>query len=146
MYNHPLGLNLYGIHKNKDTIIKKKKVMIVESEKGVLQCASMFGIDNNFTLALCGCAKISKTQLKLLLSLGINEVIIGLDRQYEKTGDEGYNTWLKHLKTKIINPLLPYFKVYVLWDTNDLLGYKDSPTDKGKEVLLKLMKNKIYIE
>jgi hypothetical protein len=145
MYNHPLGLNLYGINENKEIIKKKGKVMLVESEKGVLQCASMFGINNNFTLALCGCAKVSKTQLKLLLSLGINEVIIGLDRQYETTGSDEYFKWLKHLKEKIINPLLPYFKVYVLWDNEELLGYKQSPTDCGKETLLKLMKNKVYI-
>ena len=35
--------------------------------------------------------------------------------------------------------------VSVLWDTNDLLGYKDSPTDRGKEILLQLMDNKIYV-
>ena len=40
--------------------------------------------------------------------------------------------------------MLPYFNVYVLWDTKGLLDYKDSPCDKGREVLLELMKNKIY--
>lgn len=145
MYNHPLGQNLYGIHINKEVIKRKRKVMLVESEKGVLQCATMFGADNNFTLALCGCAKINITQIRLLLSLDVTEVIIGLDRQYEEVDSEEYKSWMKHLKNKIINPLLPYFKVYVLWDTENALGYKDSPTDKGKDTLLKLMKNKIYI-
>lgn len=145
MYNHPLSVNLYGIHRNKETIKKKKKVMLVESEKGVLQVASYFGVDNNFTLALCGCAKISKIQRKLLLDLGVNEVIIALDRQFETVGDKNYDSWKKHLREKIINPLLPYFNVYVIWDEGSLLGHKDSPTDKGKETLLKLMKNKIYI-
>lgn len=146
MYNHPLGQNLYGIDVNKETIKKKKKVMLVESEKGTLQAASIFGVENNFTLALCGCAKISKTQMKLLLDLGVNEVIIALDRQYNDVGDEEYVSWRKHIKEKIVNPLLPYFKVYVLWDDKDILGYKQSPTDAGVEVLLKMMKNKIYIK
>lgn len=146
MYNHPLGSNLYGINKNKEAIKRNKKVMLVESEKGVLQSATLFGIDNNFTLALCGCAKISKTQRQLLLDLGVNEVIIALDRQYETVGSEEYLQWQSHLKNKIINPLLPYFNVYVIWDEKDLLKYKESPTDVDREVLLKLMKNKIYIE
>jgi hypothetical protein len=145
MYNHPLGQNLYGIHINKDIIQKKRKVMLIESEKGVLQCATMFGIENNFALALCGSAKISKTQIKLLLELGVDEVIIGLDRQYEEVNSEEYWNWMKHIREKIAKPLSPYFKVYVLWDTSGLLGYKQSPTDKGKEILLELMKNKIYI-
>ena len=37
MYNHPLSSNLYGINKNKDVIKNKRKVMLVESEKGVLK-------------------------------------------------------------------------------------------------------------
>lgn len=145
MYNHPLGQNLYGININKDTIRRKHKVMIVESEKGVLQVATMFGVENNFTLALCGCAKISLAQIRLLLKLEVDEVIIALDRQYEAIDSEEYSTWVKHLKEKIINPLLPYFKVYVIWDTDNILKYKESPTDTTKENLLKLMKNKIYI-
>lgn len=146
MYNHALSQNLYGLNVNKETIKRRKKVMIVESEKGVLQVNTMVGSENNFTVALCGCAKISDTQRKLLFDLGVQEVIIGLDRQYKEVGDEDYHSWSKHIREKIINPLLPYFKVCVVWDTEDLLGYKDSPTDKGKDVLLKLMKNKIYIE
>ena len=106
----------------------------------------MFGVENNFTLALCGCAKISKTQRQMLLDLGVNEVIIALDRQYETVGDDNYLKWIKHLKDKIINPLLPYFNIYVLWDEEGLLKYKESPTDVDKDTLLKLMKNKIYIE
>lgn len=144
MYNHKLKLNLYGIHNNKEAIIQKKKVMLVESEKSVLQCDSLFQ-QNNFTLGLCGCSELSNCQINLLLSLKINEVIIALDKQFKEKDDDEYKKWMKHLREKIINPLLPYFKIYVLWDTDKLLGYKDSPTDKGKDTLLKLMKNKIYI-
>ena len=49
------------------------------------------------------------------------------------------------IKDKIIDKLSPFFTVSVLWDTNDLLEYKDSPTDRGKETLLQLMDNKIYV-
>ena len=146
MYNHPLSNNLYGLNVNKETIKRTKKVMLVESEKGVLQAASMFGIENNFTVALCGCAKVSNIQRQLLMDLGVNKVIIALDRQYEERGSDEYYKWIKHIKDKFINPLIPYFNIYILWDTEDDLGYKDSPTDKGIDILLKLMNNKIYIE
>lgn len=144
MYNHPLSQNLYGIHKNKECIKTLKKVMLVESEKGVLQASTMFGIENNFTLALCG-NKLSTFQRDLLLSLEIDEVIIAVDRQYKVVGDDEYNKWLKHVKDKIINIISPYVRVYVIWDTENILDYKQSPTDVSKEKLLKLMKNKIYI-
>lgn len=146
MYNHSLSQSFYGIHMNSEIIKKHKKVMLVESEKGVLQIDSMFGCDNNFTLALCGCAKVSNTQRNILLNLGVTEVIIALDRQFEVVGDENYISWKKHMIKKIISPLLPYFKVYVIWDESNLLKYKQSPTDCGKDTLLKLMKNKIYVE
>ena len=144
MYAHPLSQNLYGLHKNKEAIKRLKKVMLVESEKGVLQTDTMFG-DNNFTLALCG-NTLSERQKDILLELGVEEVIIGLDRQYKKVDDIDYVKWAKHIRQRIINKLAPYVRVYILWDTEDVLGYKDSPTDKGKEKLLYLMRNKMYAE
>lgn len=144
MFNHRLKLNLYGIHLNKETIKNKRKVMLVESEKGVLQCESMFG-NNNFTLGKSGSSKLSMSQINMLINLNVNEIILAFDKQFKGVGDEEYNKWLNHMKYKIIKPLLPYFNVSVLWDTENLLGYKDSPTDKGKDVLLRLMKNKIHI-
>ncbi|NFH01362.1 hypothetical protein FC831_13925 [Clostridium botulinum] len=144
MFNHKLKLNLYGIHVNKETIKRKRKVMLVESEKSVLQCEDMFG-NNNFTLAKSGSSKLSMYQINLLLSLNVNEIILAFDKQYNNVDDDEYKLWKKHIKEKIINPLLPYFNVSVLWDTENLLDYKDSPTDKGKDILLKLMKNKIHI-
>ena len=53
--------------------------------------------------------------------------------------------WSQHIKDKIIDKLSPFVSVSVLWDSTNLLGYKDSPTDRGKETLLKLMENKIYV-
>jgi hypothetical protein len=77
--------------------------------------------------------------------LGVKEVIIALDKQYVDLDSEECKEWAEHIKKKIIIPLAPYFVVTVLWDTNNLLGYKDSPTDKGKDILLQLMDNKIYV-
>lgn len=146
MYNHKLSKNLYGIHINKDTIKCKKKVMLVEGEKSVLQCATMFGLNENFTLALCGSSGISDEQIKLLLDLGVSDVILALDRQFKSIGDEEYQKWATKIRKKFLNKLIPYFNVYVIWDMNNMLDYKNSPTDKGKDVLIELMKNKIYIK
>lgn len=143
-YKHPLGEHFYGLHINKKCIQRVKKVMLVESEKGVLQAGTLFGINNNFTLGLSG-NKVSSHQRDLLMSLGVEEVIIALDRQYVNVGDVEYYKWVEHLQKHVIQPLVTYFKVYVIWDMENLLDYKDSPLDKGRETLLKLMKQKIYV-
>ena len=141
-YNHELGLNLYGLNMNETCIRRKRKLLLVESEKSVLQTDTMFGEDN-FTLAICG-SNLTKEQIKLILELNVLEVIIGLDKQFKEIGDEECIKWEKKIRDKFVTPLAPYVKVSVLWDTENLLDYKDSPTDKGKEILLKLMDNKIY--
>ena len=52
-YAHPLGKNLYGIHKTKEAIKKYKKVVIGESEKFVLQMETYYK-ENNISVAICG--------------------------------------------------------------------------------------------
>ena len=142
-YNHSLGMNLFGLNHNIKTIQKKRKIMLVEAEKSVLQTDTMFGEDN-FTVALCG-SNLTDYQKGLILMLGVREVIIALDKQYEIIDSDECKKWAKHIKDKIIDKLSPFVTVSVLWDTNDLLRYKDSPTDRGKEILIQLMENKIYV-
>ena len=77
--------------------------------------------------------------------LGVREVIIALDKQYQTLDSDECKNWSQHIKDKIIDKLSPFVSVSVLWDSTNLLSYKDSPTDKGKETLLKLMENKIYV-
>lgn len=117
--------------------------MLVEAEKSVFQTDTMFGEDN-FTVALCG-SNLTDYQRGLILMLGVREVIIALDKQYQTLDSEECKKWAKHIKDKIIDKLSAYVVVTVLWDSNDLLDYKDSPTDKGKETLLRLMDQKIYV-
>ena len=142
IYSHPLSQNLYGININKETIKRKRKIMLVESEKSVLQCDTMFG-EENFTVALCG-NSFSNFQRDLILSLEVNEVIIALDKQYQNAESEEANKWAKHIRERIINKLAPYCVVTILWDIEGLLPYKSSPSDIGKETLLRLMDKKIY--
>lgn len=142
-YNHSLGLNLFGLNYNINAIQKKRKIMLVEAEKSVFQTDTMFGEDN-FTVALCG-SNLTDYQKGMILMLGVREVIIALDKQYQTLDSDECKNWSQHIKDKIIDKLSPFVSVSVLWDSTNLLSYKDSPTDKGKETLLKLMENKIYV-
>lgn len=143
MYNHKLGHNLYGLAMNKDYIQKVKKVVIVESEKAVLQMDSFFG-DKSIAVAICG-SNLSRVQMKILLDLGVEEFILGLDKQYSNTAEE--NIWLKKIE-KMVKPLLEVgITVTRIWDDIEcgLLKHKDSPTDLGKDTYLKLVKSRIGV-
>ena len=138
-YAHPLGKNLYGIHKTKEAIKKYKKVVIGESEKFVLQMETYYK-ENNISVAICG-STFSKFQAKMLLDLGVEEFIFALDKEYETIEDE--IVYLKKIYKKVKILLDNNIKVTLIWDEiNGLLGYKDSPTDKGKTAYEKLVKNR----
>lgn len=143
MYNHPLGSNLYGIYQNQEHIKKIGKIMIYEAEKSVLQTDTMFG-DKNFSVATCG-SSISNTAKDLILSMGVQEVFIGYDKDYfnDNTPEHAeekikYMQKIKKLAHKFIN----FCYVYILWDDGEILQYKDSPSDRGIDSLLELMKQK----
>ena len=142
-YNHALGENLYGLNHTMAAIIRKRKIMLVEAEKSVLQADTMFG-DENFTVALCG-SNLTRTQILLILMLNVKEVIVALDKQFEDPTSEEATKWANHIKEKFIDKLAPYVSVYVIWDSYNRLRYKDSPTDRGKDTLLELMREKIYV-
>lgn len=141
--SHKLSHNLYGIHINQDKIKACRKCLLLESEKGVMQNHSYFG-DDDFSLAVCG-SEISEEQVKLLLNyLKIEELILGFDKEYKDP--YGWDGELyKNKLFKKIRPIIPYCKVSIIWDKDGLLEYKDAPTDKGKDTLLKLLENKIEI-
>lgn len=142
VYRHPTAYNLYGLYENQQAIRRIKKIVLFEAEKSVMKCDEYYGEDN-FTVAVCG-SNISNYQRNLILSLGVKEVFLAFDKEYESidtTQSDDYAEKILNLAYKFC----PYTTTYVLWDTEGLLGYKDSPADKGKEVLEKLMKSKIEV-
>jgi DNA primase len=142
-YNSPLGRNLYGLNKTKEAIKRIGKVVIFESEKSVLQCETFYGEDN-FSVATCG-SNITNYQKNLILQLGVREVFICYDKQFEsKESEEAYKyaDKLRRLASKFSS----YVTTYVLWDNGDLLGFKESPSDRGRLVLEQLMKNKFEVK
>lgn len=144
MYNHPLGFNLYNINNSKRHIEEFKKAFIFESEKSCLKYASYFGMKNDISVAICGNA-LNNYQVSLLLSLGCKEMIIALDKQYLFTGDEEWKRWTQKFY-QIANKYAKYLQVSFLYDTdNNLLDYKDSPIDKGKDIFMKLYESRVKI-
>ena len=97
MYNHPLGFNLYNINFSKDNIKRTKKAIVFEGEKSPLLFASYFGQENDITVAVCG-SSLSLYQVQLLLDLGIEELIIAFDKQFQELGDKEHSGWVKKLK------------------------------------------------
>ena len=139
-YSHPLGKYLFGLYETKHTIQRLGKVCIVESEKACMQSYEMFR-DSNFTVATCGSSPLSNEQIDLLLKYKVREVILGYDKEFEEGNLEQMEKYEKKL-LRISQPLVPFFNVYVMFDYEGLLRYKDSPFDRGKDVLLRLMKTK----
>lgn len=137
--SHQLGNNLYGLHIVKDKIARCKKIMIVESEKSCLQAYSYFG-EESFVVAVCG-SSLTKTQIKIINELQVEEVMIAFDREYEDP--DSYVAELYYRKLiKLAAPLVTYCRVYLVLDNKHRLPYKASPTDMGKDILMELMKEK----
>lgn len=134
--------SLYGLHHTQRAIKRIKKAIIFEDEKSVLKCEDYFGEDN-FAVATYG-SNLSDYQVKLLLSLGIEEVFIARDKEFHShESEESYKYSEKIMKQAL--KFVPYVRTYVLYDNWDLLNYKDSPADQGREVLIELMKRKFEV-
>lgn len=143
MYNHPLGFNLYNINQSANNIRTFKKVFVFEGEKSCLLYSSLFGLDNDISVACCG-SNFINYQFNLLASLMIEEIIISFDRQYQEIGDEEWKRWTKKL-TEIHYKYNKYIKISFLFDKENLLEYKDSPIDKGKDTFLYLYTHRVVL-
>lgn len=137
-YSHPLGMNLYGLWENKESIKEAKVVFIGEAEKFVLQCAS-FGVNN--TAAVCG-SQFNKYQLNLLLQLcHPREVVICFDRE-ELPGEHKYFDKLYRTCDKYKQ----YCEFSFVYDREGLTNMKDSPSDRGKEIFQKLIESRVHVK
>lgn len=143
MYNHPLSFALYNLNNSKENIKLMKKALVFESEKATMLYASLFGMENDISVAVCGSSLISY-QVKLLLSLGVQEIIIAFDRDFDKIGDE---VWKRQI-AKYYNIHDKYSKsctISFMFDKQNLLGKKCSPIDCGKEAFLKLFEERVIL-
>ena len=141
MYNHPLGMNLYNLNNIKEYIKIIKKAIVFESEKSCLLYQSYFNFD--ISVACCG-SSLSNHQIQLLLDLGIEELIIAFDRQFQEIGDNEFKRLTNNL-TKMHEKYKNYIKVSFIFDKEMKTGYKDSPIDCGKDLFLELFNKRISL-
>lgn len=144
MYNHPLSMNLYNLNNSKENIRQAKIAIVFEGEKSCLQYQSYYGRENDISVACCG-SSVSRFHIELLRRLGVREIVLAFDRQFQEIGDDEF----KRLKSKIIHLYERYnniVKITAIFDKNMILPYKASPTDCGMQVFEKLLLERIIPE
>ena len=143
LYAHPLHFNLYGIYEHQDAIRKRRSAIIAEGEKSVLLDDGYYGKWSN-TVACCG-SHINKFQISLLTNtLGANEITIAFDKEYQDWRSKEAQEYRLKIE-KLCKEYKGQATFYYIWDMDNLLEYKDSPFDKGKEVFEELYKHRIRV-
>lgn len=118
---------LYGLYKTHQFIKQKGQCIITEAEKGVLQLWSM-GFYNSVAT---GGTKISKQQVEKLTRLGV-DLIFAFDKDVTKKDIED-----------IANRFIDGIPIYYIFDDNNILEEKESPTD-NQEKFIYLYENCLY--
>lgn len=138
-FNADTSTIMYGLFENKENIKRSKKVIVFEAEKSVMQLDSFYN-GTSPAVALYG-SNMSDYQAGLLRQLGAEELIVALDKEYQD--ERSYQTYLKVLVKKF-KKFQSFFTVSFVLDNLDssLLGYKDSPSDHGKETFEKLLRRR----
>lgn len=153
-YRYPTALNLYGLYQNKNNIKKSKKVILFESEKSVLKYGSIYGQENNISLATMS-MNFTKQQRDLLISFNVDEVILAWDKQYkieflskEYENTKEYKEFKRYIQKikKVVSLLIQYCNISVIFCWDKRIDYKDAPIDKGQEIFEELLEERYLIE
>lgn len=137
-YSHPLSLNLYGLDKNANNILKYRIAFIFESEKSVLQFEH-FPFPN-CAVASCG-SNLNKFQVDQLVRLGVEEIVVCYDNE-ELKGEDKYFKKLYETCKKYNR----YCKMSFIYDREHLGKLKDSPSDNGWEIFKKLLNKRVQVK
>ena len=143
MYNHPLGFTLYNLNFSKENIRAMQKAIVFEGEKSTLLYASYFGTENDISVAVCGSSLISY-QVELLLSLGVKEIVVAFDKQFEDVNSDEGKRWINKLK-EMHKKYSNKCQISFMFDKTHLLDYKSSPIDHGADIFMKLFKERIIL-
>ena len=108
---------IYAIFENREAIRSRHEIILFEGCKSVL-LADTWGIHNTGAILT---SHLNPGQMKLLAILGCN-VVFALDNDVDIRKDHNIQK-LKH-----------YVNVEYILDTDHLLGEKDAPVDRGREV------------
>ena len=138
-YSHPLSFNLYGLNWNKENIKKDRVCFIFESEKSVMQ---LEGFEmKNYGVAACG-SNINKYQIDLLMRYCAPAYIVVCFDKEEKEGEDKYFNKLWNMCKKYTN----YCSMSFIYDRNNILKMKDSPTDRGEKKFIKLLEERVIVK
>ena len=138
-YKHPLSMNLYGLNVTKKNIWSYRVCFLFESEKSVMQMESFEA--PNCSVAVCG-SNFNKYQLNILMrECCPTEIILCFDKE-ELPGEDRYFNKLWNICQKYKN----YCNFSFIYDREGLLDLKDSPTDKGEEIFLKLLDRRVKVK
>ena len=143
LYNHPLGMNLYGLNWAQDNIKIMEKAIVFESEKSVLKYISYFGKENNIAVACCG-SSISAYQIHMLIAAGAKEIVIAFDRDFEELGDATHKRRITNFR-KLHNRYKNYVNLSCINDKAMITSLKSSPIDEGPEKFLRLFKERVIL-
>lgn len=119
---------IYGVSENIEYIKDKREIILFEGCKSVL-LADTWGIHNTGAILT---SHLSKNQMVILAKMGF-DVVFALDKEIDVRKD------------KNVRKLSRYVNVFMLDDKKDLLGAKDAPVDKGKDVFEELYRWKVRL-
>ena len=83
-------------------------------------------------------------QVELLKQAGAHEIIIAFDKQWQTKGDNEYQLWVKKLY-KIDDRYKNDIRISFIFDKENLLNYKSSPIDEGKDKFIQLCNKRVSI-
>lgn len=124
-----------GMKQNRETIKKTQTAIIFEGIKSGLKLAT-WGEPNNWLAAET--KRLNDAQVRILISMGIKNVIIAFDRDVD----------YKEIKscTRLLKKFCNVFSVRDRYNRKRLLpGDKDSPVDAGLEIWKTLLEEKVRL-
>lgn len=144
-YKFPTNQVFYGENYNLNEIKRRKKVILVESEKAVLKSEEWFKC-HSIALGLFG-SNLGKDRINDLISWGVKEVIIAFDSDFHEIGDNDEYNAFEEKVMKLYNQLAPYFdKIYCFYNNLGFDMYKQNPFDMTREQYEQLWESKEVVE
>ena len=128
---------VYGMDLNYKFILQHETGILFEAEKSVMQCLSF---DLRIGMAIGG-HSFSKQQVRLIKMMNIKTIIVAFDQ------DLNEEEIIYESRKLLINTQNYSNRVFYIYDREGIYmpkGSKLSPSDQGKDIFLKLLKNCKY--
>lgn len=132
---------LYGLNFAKYAIEKCKSVILVESEKAVMQSVTWYG-HKSIAVGMFG-DNINKYRRNLLLNLGIDKVIIVPDYDYQEGNAQQYTKWLNK-QLKLAKKFEGYCSVEIVLN-DGRVPYKDNIFDVDRKAYEYLFERRVNV-